>query len=108
MGGGLISRVQATLATFTPNGDGVNDHVAIGYELRDLESPRPIRLRLYDLSGRLVRQIAASSSSGRFTQTWNGRDEQGALVPPGLYLYQLAWDTDKGREVANGMVGVAY
>jgi len=32
----------------------------------------------------------------------------GALVPPGMYLYQLDWDTDKGREVANGVVGVAY
>ncbi len=108
MGGGLISRVQATPATFTPNGDGVNDRVAIAYELRDLESQRPIRLRIYDLSGRLVRQSAASTRSGSFAQTWNGRDQAGALVPPGLYLYQLDWDTDQGREVANGMVGVAY
>lgn len=108
MGGGLISSVQATPATFTPNGDGVNDHVAIAYELRDLESLRQIRLRIYDLSGRLVRQIAASTGSGSFAQTWNGRDEEGALVPPGMYLYQLDWDTDKGREVANGVVGVAY
>jgi gliding motility-associated-like protein len=108
MGGGLIRSVQATPATFTPNGDGVNDQVAIAYELRDLESRRQIRLRIYDLSGRLVRQIAANTGSGSFAQTWNGRDEKGALVPPGMYLYQLDWDTDEGREVANGAVGVAY
>ena len=72
---------------------------------RDLESLRQIRLRIYDLSGRLVRQIATNTGSGSFAQTWNGRDEEGALVPPGMYLYQLDWDTDKGREVANGVVG---
>ena len=109
MGGDLISRVRASPATFTPNGDGINDEVEVEYELRDLESLRQMRFRIYDLSGRLVRQVvAAGTRSGSFVQAWNGRDEFGDLVPSGIYIYRFDWDTDKGREVASGVVGVAY
>ena len=109
MGGDLISRVRASPATFTPNGDGINDQVEVEYELRDLESLRQMRFRIYDLSGRLVHQIvAAGTRSGSFVQVWNGRDEFGDLVPSGIYIYRFDWDTDKGHEIASGVVGVAY
>ena len=109
MGGDLIRSVRASPTTFTPNGDGINDQVEIEYELRDLESLRQIEFRIYDLSGRLVREVvAAGASSGSFAQVWDGRDEVGVTVPPGIYIYQLDWATDQSNEVASGVVGVAY
>jgi hypothetical protein len=109
MGGDLISRVRANPPTFSPNGDGINDQVKIEYELRDLESLRQINFGIYDLSGWQVRQIvAADTRSGSFEQAWDGRDAGGDMVPPGLYIYQLDWNTDKGSEVASGVVGVVY
>ncbi len=109
MGGDLISSFQAVPATFTPNGDGVNDRVNIQYELRDLETPRQITFKIYDLAGRLVRQVvSADTRSGSFAHEWNGTDEGGELVPPGTYLYQLDLQTDKGNEVATGTLSVAY
>jgi hypothetical protein len=50
-------------------------------------------LALYDLSGRLVRRAALGSEPGG-SWTWDGRDEQGRVVPAGLYLARL---TSGGR-----------
>jgi hypothetical protein len=33
-------------------------------------------------------------SSGRYQVSWDGRDEQGHLPPPGLYLVSVEIDTD--------------
>jgi flagellar hook assembly protein FlgD len=42
---------------------------------------------------------------------WDGRDDQGALVPPGLYIGQIDAATDaadvSGQQVAH-LVGVVY
>lgn len=109
MGGDLINRVRPIPPTFTPNGDGRNDEVRFAYELRDLETSRRLELAVFDLSGRLVRQLlSAGRSSGSFEIPWDGRDEGGAVVPPGVYLYRLEWDTDRGSEVAGGTIAVAY
>ena len=77
--------------------------------MRDLESLRQIEFRIYDLSGRLVREVVkAGTSSGSFAQVWDGRDEVGVTVSPGIYIYQLDWATDQSNEVASGVVRVAY
>jgi flagellar hook assembly protein FlgD len=39
---------------------------------------------------------------------WDGRDEGGELVPPGVYLVRLSIDTDTGTEERSLAVGVAY
>jgi hypothetical protein len=50
----------------------------------------PVRLRVYDLSGRLVRSlIDRSLDPGEHRVTWDGRGEDGALVPSGMYLQRL-------------------
>ena len=109
IGGDLISRFQAVPSTFTPNGDGINDRVKIEYELRDLETSRQLSFKIYDLSGRLVRQVvAANTRSGSFAHEWDGLDSAGNLVTPGVYIYQLNWETDEESEVASGVLGVAY
>lgn len=50
----------------------------------------PVELAVYDLRGRLVRVLLAEEkSAGSFTVAWRGRDEQGAAVAAGTYLFQL-------------------
>ena len=109
MGGDLISRLQARPSPFTPNGDGVNDQVRIAYDLRDLDTPQQLTLRIFDLGGRIVREVVAvPSRSGSFDHAWDGRDDSGQVVPPGLYLYQVDLATDEGREVSSGILSVVY
>ena len=45
--------------------------------------------------------------SGSHLLEWDGRDDDGDVVAPGLYLFQV--DVDSGEEVSfNGAVGVSY
>ncbi len=49
-----------------------------------------VRLSVTDLLGRHIRTFAASDHEpGRYTVTWDGRDENGRVVASGIYLYRL-------------------
>ena len=76
--------------TVTPNGDGINDVLTIGFSLMRVGSPTPVRVEVYDLSGRLVNEVHDEhESAGRHSLAWDGVDQSGALVPPGLYLLRV-------------------
>lgn len=51
----------------------------------------PVTLRVHDVSGRNVRALAASATlaAGRHEVAWDGRDDSGASVAPGVYLVRL-------------------
>ena len=109
VGGELVRKVTAHPTTLTPNGDGINDQTMISYDLRNIGAPRQIALRIFDLSGRLVREVISTPAvSGSFAAAWDGRRTGGDLVAPGVYLYQVDLTTDKGISAAAGTVAVAY
>ena len=68
------------------------------------------RWRSTPFPARRVRQLSAPGQrSGPHSHlTWDGRDETGELVPPGLYLCQVATTTSQGRFTASRPVAVAY
>ena len=48
------------------------------------------RLKIYDLTGKKVRTLMAGTvAAGHHTVTWNGRDDSGQKVAPGIYFYRL-------------------
>ena len=108
--GQLLGQVQAVPNPFTPNGDGINDEAIIHYNLLALSTPRPVEVALYDLSGRRVRVLfAGEEANGRYTdKAWDGRDDQGRAVPPGLYIARVFVAGDSGDAEQNRVVGVAY
>jgi hypothetical protein len=57
----------------------------------DLPRRATVRLRVYDVSGRLVRALveATTQESGRYVQRWDGRDGAGRAAPSGVYLCRL-------------------
>ena len=94
---------------FTPNGDGANDAFALSYALLKLIAGAAVTLDMYDLAGRRVRRAhEGMSGNGSYALEWDGRDERGLLVPPGLYLYELRVQADEGAERRWGSVGVVY
>lgn len=108
LGGDLLVQVEAQSRVLTPNGDGVNDELVLSYKLREVAVARPVELRIWDLSGALVRQLPpAQVRSGAFQYRWDGRDGAGRQVPPGTYLYELTLATG-GEERKVGVFAVAY
>ena len=48
-------------------------------------------LRVHDLTGRVVRTLVnARQQPGRYSLSWNGRDDQGRLLGNGVYFCKLA------------------
>jgi len=56
----------------------------------------PVRMRLYDPSGRVVRALLQEPlAPGRQQAQWDGRDEAGRPVPSGVYLCRLEAGRDR-------------
>jgi hypothetical protein len=92
----LLGRVAVAPAVFTPNGDGVNDQVAILVEVFQVEGAHRLAVEVADLSGRRVRELSVlrPQPSGEHRLQWDGRDEGGRVVPPGVYVVRVALPTD--------------
>ena len=104
----LVAQLQGT-RLFTPNGDGTNDAFALSYALLKLVAEAAVTLEMYDLAGRRVRRAyEGMGSNGSYAVEWDGTDDRGLLVLPGLYLYELQVEADEGAERHWGSVGVVY
>ena len=105
----LLDDLKSTTRIFTPNSDGLNDFLLVSYNLLRLTQPAPVFFEIYDLTGRRVRQgLASADQSGRFARIWDGRDQAGFTVEPGLYLYQVQVDADAATFQRQGVVSVVY
>lgn len=108
----LLDAVTVLPAVLTPNGDGVNDEVTIQATVFVIEGDKRLRVEIFDLSGRRVRDLStvAARPSGPHRVPWDGRDEGRRLVPPGIYLVRLGIDTDAGEPGTEAvrLVHVAY
>jgi FlgD Ig-like domain len=52
--------------------------------------PSPVRLTIYDVSGRAITTLASGSySPGRYGVDWRGEDDRGTRVAGGVYFYRL-------------------
>ncbi len=87
-----------SLAPATPNPLHGASTIAFG-----LPQSGPAHLGVYDMSGRLVRTLAAGQiEAGYHNLTWDGRDEAGAPATGGVYFYRL----DAAKQSLSGKVMV--
>ena len=100
--GQLIRLVDIT-PLVSPNRDGVNDEAVIDFALAKVENADP-EVAIYDLSGRRVRVVMDTAEGYR----WDGRDDRGQLLPPGVYICQIKLAADVGEETAHRIVNLAY
>ncbi len=109
----LIVDLQITPNPFSPNGDGLNDKAQISFFLANLNVERNLKIQIFDLTGKLVKTVYdgqskafAYISSNSFT--WDGRDDSGKTVRPGVYLLRVAIEADKGIETIFKTITVVY
>lgn len=106
---GVVGNLETEPGAFSPQGDGVNDRLQIHYTLFRVRQASSVRVSVYNLSGQRVWQLQpGSQSSGSYTVEWDGRDGDGSLAPPGIYVVQVEAETDKGTESRVRSFAVVY
>ena len=119
--GPILDQVRTNPPVFTPNGDNINDHTIIEFVLSRISVPQEIDVDIFDLGGRLVRQLDTGAlRGGQYVRPpaggdpalspgfWDGRDDAGTLVVPGLYLVRVRAQLDQGDKTALSSVAVVY
>lgn len=113
--GSLVGRIDMSSGVLTPNGDAANDRVAIGFEVLAVVGQARLTVDVFDLSGRRMRRLfEGDGGNGTYDSArvpelaWDGRDDRGALVPPGMYAIkvQVQGDARAGTQVRT--LAVAY
>ncbi|MBT5059253.1 MAG: hypothetical protein HOM68_22110 [Gemmatimonadetes bacterium] len=98
-------------SVFTPNGDGINDELTVSFALLKVSLERPLGVAFYDLSGRLVGRGLEEKTTGKAGEqifTWDGRDLDGQVVAPGIYLCRIEVEADDGDSRLMRLVHIAY
>ena len=104
-----IQALRLSSPVLTPNGDGVNDHIDIEYDLLNLAGGVPVRVEIYDLAGRRIGPVQqTTAASGRSTVQWNGRADNGSVLMPGMYILRLEVEADSGMDAVERVVSIAY
>ncbi|MFH1369148.1 MAG: hypothetical protein ABII64_08480 [Elusimicrobiota bacterium] len=99
----LCAELKVYPKIITPGSPPENEKVF--FDFTDFDDPKPT-LRIIDITGRKVRDILTLNPqpfSTGWRLTWDGRDENGSLVLPGIYIYQ--WE--EGTKTINGTIVVS-
>src|SRR5439155_14814786 len=85
---GAVAAVRPAFTRLAPaQPNPFHRETAIGFTLPQRSA---ITLAIYSANGRRVRTLASEvRAPGEYRQTWDGRDDRGALVSPGVYYARL-------------------
>ena len=105
----VLIHAKAGPPSFTPNDDAINEVCHISYDLLNLTRKAAIAIAIHDLAGRRVRRVyEGDDGQGHHSHAWDGRDDDGRLVCPGVYVFRISMEADGGDDVHQGSVAVTY
>ena len=105
----FIQHLELSSQVLTPNGDGINDELVIRYTLYRLPNRIPVHLNVYTLNGRRVKRLTVGDQgSGQQQLSWDCRDELGQRLTPGVYLVEVALESEFGEARQLRSLGIAY
>jgi len=82
---------NALSLTVSPN--PFSNTTVIRYQMRDA-SPKQVSMKVYDITGRLVRQLNNPTIQPSNQIVWDGTDNSGRRVSSGTYIVRIATDHD--------------
>jgi hypothetical protein len=106
--GRVLGELDVAVPVVTPNGDGINDAVTARFNIYAAVSGE-LRVVVYDLAGRRVRHLLdAAAAGGPYAPAWDGRDDDGRIVAPGVYVLRVEVSVDSGTRTRAAAIAVAY
>ena len=111
--GGLLGQMEVVANPFTPNGDGINDAVKFVFPIFKMPGQTALVLEVYGLDGGLVyrEDQSVAYAAGVQEVSWDGRDQDGVLLPPGLYICRVGPEVDAesiGESTVAAVVASVY
>ena len=107
--GSILGEVSVEPALLTPQGDGVNDEMEISYVLFQVLELTEVAVEVFELSGERVRRLSLQTrGAGRHSVRWDGRDDGGRVVAPGIYLARIEVNAGTGTRARALPIAVAY
>lgn len=109
----ILTGFEVQPPVFTPNGDGINDALTIGFGVNRLLGSKVVTVAIHDLSGRQVRRFRETllDARGAHEIEWDGTDAGGRRVSPGVYVVRVVVDAQSdlaSRTQQMRTVSVAY
>jgi len=96
--GGLSALLSARRLTVFPS--VTRGRLQIAYNIGKEQSAKGIALKIYDITGRMVKSFALSPMPYANKVTWTGDDEAGRAVAAGVYFVKLTADGKETVEKA--------
>ncbi|GAB3769063.1 hypothetical protein GCM10028818_04490 [Spirosoma horti] len=90
----VVNDRKLTQLTIYPN--PFQEQVLFTFQLTGDQAPENVILTITNLSGHPVRQFIRPARVGLNEWPWDGRDDAGRQLPPGVYLYTLTITTADG------------
>ena len=104
-----LGAVEIEPPVFTPQGDGINERVRIGYSILRIQAGTRVEIGIFALSGERVWSTRSDTQgAGSHVLWWDGRDDRDGLVPPGLYLARVKVTTGEGDSERLQRLAVVY
>lgn len=101
----LLGEVAVSPRPFSPFRD---EHAEFGFVVGNLQQATEISVEIFSLKGTLVRRLSQVGGARAYHLDWDGRDQDGGMVAPGLYLYEVRVDAEDNAASRTGTLVVAY
>ena len=82
----VVENIDIVPSVFSPDGDGFDDVTTIN--LKDVENDYTARITIFDSQGKFVKTLINNKNIANQNHfVWNGVDENGVIVPVGIYVF---------------------
>jgi hypothetical protein len=95
--GGMSGKMLSFAATPNPSASAVTFVVGRPGGARGGAAGRDDGVRIFSVSGRRLRTLPIGASSGSATVVWDGKDDHGHAVGPGIYFAHARWGGGEAR-----------
>ena len=100
----LVGKVEVTPEPFSPYTEGV---ASFRFVIGNIRESADVVVELFTLDGRQVKRLVEHGRSREYEIEWDGRDSDGRILQPGLYLYQVRVAGVAGG-ARRGTIALAY